>query len=118
MTTVNLEAHFRQHGLSARAYEKMKNDVNNGDMTVDILVKFEEYELNTIANEYSLSTLQKKAFVEAVKLLPNLKANINSNNKNKQFVFVTPEEQSILKEMIRLKKEFINTSFFKTMWQC
>ena len=85
----------------------MKNDIDNGDMTVDILVKFHENELSNIANEYKLSTLQKKAFIEAVKLLPNSKANVNStsNNKNKEFVFVTPEEQSILNEMTQLKKD-------------
>ena len=30
MTTVNLETHFREHGLSARAYQKMQNDIDHG----------------------------------------------------------------------------------------
>ena len=112
-TSIDLEAHFLRNGMSSRGYQKIKNDIDNGDMSVDILVKFDENELIIMANEYNLSTLQKKAFVEAVKLLPNSKANavnnnnknVNSNHKEKEFVFVTQEEQTILNQMDQLKKE-------------
>ena len=95
--TSKLEQHFREHGMSARGYEKIKNDVDNGDMIPDILVEFDENELVSMANEYKLTTLQRKAFIKAVKSLPNSKAIVNvsvfsghdQNEQKESFVNLT-----------------------------
>lgn len=121
VTIIDLEAHFLQNGMSSVGYSKIKNDIDGGDMSVDILVKFDENELINMANEYQLSTLQRKAFVEAIKILPNSKANIKINNINnnsnhnnqdrdKQFIFVSPQEQSILNQINRLQEHLTNYS--------
>ena len=112
-TSVNLEKHFRSHGLSATGYSKIAADVANGDMTVDILVEFPENELINLADEYDLSTLQKKAFVKAVKLLPNSKANtpyLDNNNSTSlsgrsiiQDVYITQQERNTLADIKKLE---------------
>ena len=102
---VNLEKHFKEHGLSSKAYDKISDDISSGDMNVDILVKFNENELLEIANTYSMTILQKKAFIEAVKLLPNSKAASSQVSKGKHgYVYVSPHEQKIFDEMQQLNK--------------
>ena len=117
---VDLKEHFLSNGLSNVAYNKLSKDIKNGDMNVDILCKCDENELKMISKDYKLSYLQQKAFVEAVKLLPNANASIrnkikrnnnnnnsnssndNNNNNNKaqaHFVFVSPKDQNTLNEM-------------------
>ena len=106
---VDLKEHFLSNGLSNVAYNKLSQDVDNGDMTVDILCKCNENELKILSKDYKLSFLQQKAFVEAAKLLKNNNSNNNTdNNKNSgdnddkhqaQFIFVSPKDQNILNEM-------------------
>ena len=45
----------------------MKDDIDNGDMNVNILLKCSPNELSSMCDGYGLSFLQKKAFIEAVK---------------------------------------------------
>ena len=75
----NLEKYFIKHGLSVNAYNKMSYDVNNGDLNVLMLISCNENELNQIADGYKLTWLQKRAFVNAAKLLKK------STNKQKQY---------------------------------
>ena len=63
---MDLEKHFKQHGLSSTAYDKIANDISTGDMNVDILIKFDEAELSSMGDDYKLTRLQKTAFIEAV----------------------------------------------------
>ena len=85
--SINLEKHFKEHGLSAKAYAKISEDVESGDMNVDILVEFDENELISMTNDYQFTRLQTKVFIKAVKLLPNSKAakitNEEAPNSNK-----------------------------------
>ena len=102
---IDLEKHFRSHGMSSRGYLKLKNDIDNGDMSVDVLIEFDENELIKLSNEYNLSTLQKKAFIKAVKLLPKSKAVANDNDDIKNnLIFVTPQEQSIMNDINKFQK--------------
>ena len=121
--SINLEEHFKQQGLSAKAYAKISEDVESGDMNVDILVEFDENELISMTNDYKFTRLQSKAFIKAVKLLPNSKANRvgdhdHEKNNNKKWktaendedskshfvhVYVTPEEQSVFEKLNKLQ---------------
>lgn len=119
-TIIDLEEHFKQHGMSTAGYKKIQKDIENGDMTVNILTQFNESELIKMStDDYNMTTLQRKAFIEAIKLLPNSKASaINfavdndekKQNENdvdqhvKEFVYVEPQEQGILNQITQLKK--------------
>ena len=76
--SINLEKHFKEHGLSAKAYAKISEDVESGDMNVDILVEFDENELISMTNDYQFT-----------RLLPNSKAakitNEEAPNSNKNY---------------------------------
>ena len=116
-TVINLEQHFKNNGLSQTGFDKLKQDVYNGDMRADVLVECTERELNEMANDYQLTILQKKSFIKAVKLLPNSRANVNnisnhnnidnntSNSRNIRHIYITPQEQNVFTKL----KELINT---------
>ena len=109
---VDLKEHFLSNGLSNIAYTKLSKDIDNGDMNVDILRKCDENELKMIAKDFGLSYLQQKAFVEAVKLLPDAIANAsisirNHNNDKREFIFVSPKDQNILNEMKQASDKLI-----------
>ena len=112
----DLGKHFLKNGLSRSAYHKIAPEIQNGDMNVNILVDCSENDLNTMANQYNFTFLQTKAFIKAVNLLKanknvrvsdNNNNNSNNNNNNNepqlsQFVYVSPEDQSVLNEIDRL----------------
>ena len=105
--TFDLEKHFLANGLSRKALNIIGDDISSGDMNVDILSKFNENGLLEVANTYNMNILQKKAFVEAVKLLPNYKYknknnNNNSNNTQTKHIYVTQQEQEIIDEIKHL----------------
>ena len=52
---VDLQSHFKQHGLSNKAYQKMASDVESGDMNESILIECNENELNQIALQYNFT---------------------------------------------------------------
>lgn len=112
---MGLEQHLKENGLSTKAFDKISDDIRSGDTNVDILVKFDETELSLVCDQYNFTIWQKKAFIEAIKLLPNSKANdndekengnvnpnINQNFKQKEFVYVSSQEQNLWQEMKRL----------------
>ena len=105
---VDLEKHFKEHGLSNTAYMKIARDISNGDMNVDILVKFTENELSLMGDDYKFTRLQKKAFIEAVKLLPNSKVSSHKSKVNRdvppspKHIYVSPQEQELFDEMTQL----------------
>ena len=118
-TQVDLERHLKSHGLSVVGYNKLSKDVLSGDMSVDILIEFDENELINLANEYGLTTLQKKAFIKAVMLLPNYCKQTTEKKENekekekekeKEFVHVTPQEQKMLDEINELLQLLENYS--------
>ena len=108
---INLADHFKQNGLSANAYAKISEDVESGDMNVDILTEFDENELISMTNDYKFTRLQSKAFIKAVKLLPNSKASRRKIKEKDEedskshfvHVYVTPEEQSVFEKLNRLQ---------------
>ena len=100
----DLEKNLKENGLSVQGYEKIRKDIENGDMNADILTEFDEDELSSLAAQYDLTMLQKKAFVKAVKSLPNCKANENDNHVKEKRIYITPKEQSLLNHI----KEFSN----------
>ena len=93
---MDLEEHFKEHGLSSTAYDKIAHDISTGDINVDILIKFDEAELSSMGDDYKLTRLQKTAFIEAVKLLPKSKAATQN---------VSPHEQKIFDEIEQLNKQ-------------
>ena len=99
----DLKQHFLKNGLSNRAYLKMSDDIDSGDMNVLTLIECTQNELYTIAKDYNLTVLQTKAFFRAVKSLPGNNNNNNNNNNNEstttQFVFVSPEDQEFLNDI-------------------
>ena len=130
---IDLERHFKEFGLSAKAYKKIAPDIESGDMNVKILTKCNEEELVRMANDYQLSFLQKKAFIEAIKQLPNAQAsnnpspnynykidknkphndknnnnnnnsNHNNNNNNIVPVFISPNDQKKFDEINKLNQ--------------
>ena len=113
-THFDLEKHLKSNGLSVQGYNKLSNDVLSGDMSVDILIEFDENELINLSNEYGLTTLQKKAFVKGVMTLPNYHSKkektTEKKEKEKEFVYVTPQEQKMFDEINQLKKLLENCS--------
>ena len=97
----DLETHFKRNGMSENAFVKIAADVSSGDINVDILGKLDQNELIVMANEYKLTPIQAKAFIEGVKLLPNAKIDKDRQNE-KSFVYVTPEEQSVFETLNQL----------------
>ena len=97
VNNVNLEQHFRNNGLSVNAYNKISNDINNGDLNVTMLISCNEKQLNKIADGYKLTWLQKETFVNACKLLNQTpKQKQQEKEKEKEFIYITPNEQNIL----------------------
>ena len=68
------------------------------------MIEFDENELIKLSNEHDLSTLQKKAFTKAAKLLPKSKAVNDHADINNPLIFATPEEQSIMNDINKFKK--------------
>ena len=104
-TIINLEQHFKNNGLSEIGFNKLKEDIDNGDMRVDVLIECTEKELDELANDYKFTILQKKSFIKAVKLLPNSKANVsntNNNNTNIRHIYITPQEQKVFMKIQQL----------------
>lgn len=96
---IDLEEHFQKHGLSSRGYEKIKNDIDNGDMTADILLEFDDSELISIAKEYNLIPKSTASTSNA-----NINTTINEQ-KTKEFVYVTTDDQSVLNQIDHLKRD-------------
>ena len=96
---VDLPEHFKQNGLSDQAYSKIARDVASGDINAKMLMNCGENELNDIADGYRFTWIQKKTFMNVVKLLNGYK-----NNDQQQFIYVSPHEQSILNEIDQLSK--------------
>ena len=109
-TQVDLEKHLKCHGLSVQGYNKVRKDVLSGDMSVDILIEFDENELINLANEYGLTTLQKKAFVKGVMTLPNYSKKTTQKKEKEKFIYVTPQEQKMFGEINELTKLLENYS--------
>ena len=61
---VDLEEHFKKNGLSDQSYSKISNHVKSGDINVKILINCDDNELQSIANEYKFSFIQKKGFLK------------------------------------------------------
>ena len=96
----DLQSHFLQNGVSQRAYAKMADDVESGDMSAMVLSEFNDDDLSAIANGYELTVIQKKTFIRAVKLLPQYKHSNNSNNNsNTQSTLVSAKDENMLNEI-------------------
>ena len=89
----DLEEHFLKNGLSRRAISKMKDGIDSGDMNPNILKDCTQNELNTIADDYNLTLLQKKAFIKAAKNIDN------NNDESTQFAIVSPEDQEFFNDI-------------------
>lgn len=105
---IDLERHLKEHGLSEQGYQKIYPDIENGDMSADILAEFDENELLSMADGYNMTILQKKAFIKGVKMLPNSKASIESvqphdGGESVKHIFLTSEEQAVLTQIHQLK---------------
>ena len=106
--------HFRKNGLSEKAINKIKQDILNGDMQVDLLRECNYDEIAEMCKDYSFNVLQKKAFIKAVKLLQNSKANErnsnnnNTNNKIVQRIYIAPQEQSLFNDIKLLSNNLSN----------
>ena len=110
-TTFDLKKHFLQNGLSQAGLSKICKDIDGGDMNVEILIKFDEMELNNLSNEYNLTTLQRKAFIESIKMLPNAKA--NSNHVTNQIISKSTrdhESQLFLKSVIETNRNIVKNN--------
>lgn len=105
-----------QNGLSETAYQKISNDVENGDINIAILKECDENELRVLCNEYNFTFIQKKAFIKAVKLIISDTASNENNNlhfmqepgdehasQSNRIVPTTPEDEKILDDMKTLK---------------
>ena len=57
---ISLEDRFENNGLSRNAYNKLANDIKNGDLNVTMLIGCNENTLGRIADGYNLTWLQKK----------------------------------------------------------
>ena len=68
---IDIKQHFFKHGLSLQAYNKIENDINNGDLNYSMLINCHENTLTQIANSYNFTFIQKKTFINAVKILLN-----------------------------------------------
>ena len=110
-TQFDLIDHFRKNGLSENALNKIKTDILSGDMKVDLLCGCSYDDIVEMCKDYGFNVLQKKAFVKAVKLLPNSKIhdeNTNNNNKIVQRIYTTPQEQSLFNDIKILSNNVSN----------
>ena len=113
--TINLTKHFLENGLSQSAYNKIAPEIENGDMNVNILIDCNDNDLNTVANQYNFTFLQKKAFIKAANLLKlnnNKNSDTDTGTKNKRedkfiHIYVSPQEQSILNDISGLTQLLI-----------
>ena len=96
---VDLESHLKTNGLSDQAFSKVAEDVASGDINAKMLMNCGENELNEIADSYKFTWVQKKTFINAVKLLNG------HNNGQKQFIYVSSHEQSILDQIHQLSNK-------------
>ena len=101
---IDLRKHLRNNGVSWKALEKMDADIQSGDMNVNALVDCNDNELDTIANDYQLTILQKKAFIRAVNSLKMVtiqkeeKCN-DETDRNWNSTSLSAKDQKILMEM-------------------
>lgn len=113
-TQIDLEKHLQENGLSEEGMKKLRKDIENGDMNAAILIEFGENELLQLGDEYKLTTLQKKAFIKAVKLLPNSQASTDdgrkSTNETIERIYITQQEQDIFNQMNQLQDNLNNYS--------
>ena len=88
----DLGEYLLKNGLSVVGLNKMQDDIDSGEMNVNILVCCDDTQLNELTNLYNLTVLQKIAFKKAVTLLKSARNNNNSAS-------LQPTEQNSLKEM-------------------
>ena len=81
-TQVDLREFLKQHGVSDKAMAKLNEDLDSGDLTVDVVTEMREKELQQVGKECGLSTLQTRGFINAIKLLPNAKSSSNTMNSS------------------------------------
>ena len=84
--------------LPPAAMRKLKEHLESGELDVEAISQCDEQELKDVAKDYGLNTLQTKAFINAIKKLPNSKVskmganvgNINSvNGKSTSSKFIS-----------------------------
>ena len=93
----DLRQHFLDNGLSQKAYSKIAEDINSGDMNKGILIKCSDEDISNLAKEMGFTFLQTKAFKEGIKSLKTQIGNTrkqfeNSSNKEEKEAYDNDEQ--------------------------
>lgn len=94
-----LEDHLKANGFTA--YDKLSQDFENGELTLDDILDCDENDLKDILNDYNIKTVQKNRFIKAIKKLPKSKMNVIKPQKELVFI-VNKEHQNQLKNFVKI----------------
>ena len=64
-----LREFLKENKVSDAALSKLEEPIKSGDLIVESLIDCSEKELNDVGTDYGLNTMQRKAFVKAIKKL-------------------------------------------------